>query len=377
MSTLLRRRHLCLAATLAMAGCASEPRQPPTRVLTVPERIWDGETPDLADRVAARVLIAADAGSVSVLDLRHWREGLKVHPAMRTAIADFNGRLPPIWELSNPDAHGAFVALVSDAGDRRHALRLLHPDQAQRVLRRQAGEPLWDRAVSGMALSPDGRRLAMVVQTDPAARHRPLHLGRLAVLDLAAPPGADGFPPELPLPPAADGFAQVLGQRPAWINGGRQLLVAAAGPQGRTATGKPVAPALQPDPQIELIDLDQQTRTVVTQGHSPMACGQGAGFLLARGSSFNWSRVDAPGQELRAVPRRHGLGTPVALIDQRYLLFTGAAHPQSPRELTVNNSPLVGPKTMLALKVMDLQTQAVLTLLEGVDPRRRITAGPV
>lgn len=87
--------------------------------------------------------------------------------------------------------------------------------------------------------------------------------------------------------------------------------------------------------------------------------------------------MDAPGQELRAVPRRHGLGTPVALIDQRYLLFTGAAHPQSPRELTVNNSPLVGPKTMLALKVMDLQTQAVLTLLEGVDPRRRITAGPV
>jgi len=32
---------------------------------------------------------------------------------------------------------------------------------------------------------------------------------------------------------------------------------------------------------------------------------------------------------------------------------------------------------MLALKVMDLQIQAVLTLLEGIDPRRRITAGPV
>ena len=374
---MLRRRQLCMAATLAVTGCASEPRQPPTRVLTVPEGIWDGEAADLADRVAARVLITTDAGTVGVLELRRWREGLKAHPAMRGAQADSNGRLPPIWELSNPDARGAFVALVPDAGDRRHALRLLHPDRPQRVLRRQAGEPLWDRAVSGMALSPDGRRLAMVVQTDPTVRYRPLHLGRLVVLDLAAPPGADGFPPELSVPPAADGFPLVLGQRPAWINGGRQLLVAAAGPQGRAATGNPVAPALQPDPQIELIDLDRQTRTVVMPGHSPMASGQGAGFLLASGSSFNWSQVDAPGQSLRPVARQHGLGTPVALIDQRYLLFTGTPHPQSPRELTVNNSPLVGPKAMLALKVMDLQTQAVLTLLEGIDPRRRITAGPI
>ena len=377
LNTMLRRRQLCWAATLALAGCASEPRQPPTRVLTVPERIWDGETAELADRVSARVLVATHAGSVSMLELRHWREGLKAHPAMRAAQADLGGRLPPIWELSNPDARGAFVALVTDEGDRRHALRLLHPGRAQRVLRREAGEPLWDRAVSGMALSPDGRRLAMVVQTDPAVRHRPLHLGRLVVLDLAAPPGADGLPPELPLPRAADGFPLELGQRPAWINGGRQLLVAAAGPQGRAATDKPVAPALQPDPQIELIDLDQQTRTVVMPGHSPMTGGQGAGFMLARGSSFNWSQVDAPGEGLRPVPRKHGLSTPVALIDQRYLLFVGTPHPQSPRELTANNSPLVGPKTMLALKVMDLQTQAVLTLLEGVDPRRRITAGPV
>lgn len=72
---------------------------------------------------------------------------------------------------------------------------------------------------------------------------------------------------------------------------------------------------------------------------------------------------------------RHGLGMPIGLIGHRYLLFTGAPHPQSPRELTTNNSPLVGPKSMLALKVMDLRSEAVLTLLEGIDPRTRLTAG--
>jgi hypothetical protein len=30
---------------------------------------------------------------------------------------------------------------------------------------------------------------------------------------------------------------------------------------------------------------------------------------------------------------------------------------------------------MLALKVMDLRSEAVLTLLEGIDPRTRLTAG--
>ncbi|MEY2593975.1 MAG: hypothetical protein RI972_1664 [Pseudomonadota bacterium] len=372
----LSRRQLCVAATLALAGCASEPRQPPTRVLTVPERVWDGESPDLADRVSARVLIATQAGSVSTLDVRRWREGLKTHPAMRTAVGDTRGRFPPIWELSNPDAHGAFVALVSDVGDRRHALRLMHPLREARVLRREAGDPLWDRAVSGMALSPDGRYLAMVVQADPTARYRPLHMGRLVVMDLAAPTSADGYPPEPPMPAAADGFPWVLGQRPAWINGGQQLLVASAGPRGRSTADKPAAPALQADPLIEVIDLRLQTRTAAASGHSVVASGQGSGFLVAHSSSYQWSYAAGPGRPPRAIPRRHGLGTPVALIDERYLLFTGAPHPESPRELTANNSPLVGPKLMLALKLMDLENMAVLTLLEGIDPRRRITAAP-
>lgn len=374
----LRRRHLCLAATFVLAGCASEPRQAPTRVLAVPERPLEGESPNLVDGVAARVLIATNVGSVSVMDVANWRQGLRAHPGLRLMPEDAKGRLPPIWELSNPDRQGAFVALVPDTGDRRHALRLLHPSRPMRVLRREAGEPLWDRAVSGMALSPDGRFLAMVVQPDPTARYRPLHLGRLVVLDLAAPADANGFPPELQLPPAEDGYPLVLGQRPAWVHEGRQLLVAAPGPQGRAAAqGSPAAPSMQPDPRIELIDLQHQTRQVVAEGHSPVTSGEGSAFLVARGSGFQWNWLQAPGAVAKAVPRRHGLGTPVGLIAQRYLLFTGAPHPQSPRELTTNNSPLVGPKSMLALKVMDLQTQAVLTLLEGIDPRRRVTAGPL
>ena len=73
----LRRRQLCIAASLALVGCASEPQRAPTRVLVVPEQVWDGESPALADRVAARVLVTMNEGSVSFLDVGQWRQGLQ------------------------------------------------------------------------------------------------------------------------------------------------------------------------------------------------------------------------------------------------------------------------------------------------------------
>ena len=371
------RRRLCLATALALAGCASEPRQRPTRVLSLPEQALEGESAGLIHRVRARIVVDMRAGHLGVLDTTHWRLGLRAHPGAKPAVSDDLGRALPIWEISNPAQDGTVAVLVADEGDRRHAIRLLRPGHPQRVLWRGPGEPLWDRPVSGMALSPDGARLALVAQPDPTVRHRPLHSGRLVVLDLQAPPRADGMAPEVNLPDSVDGAPWVLGQRPAWLQGAVRLLVACPGPKGRAATGNPVAPALQPDPQLELIDLERRTREVIVPGHSPLASGDGLAFMAARGPSFHWAVVDATTRRVLPVERRHGLGTPLALIEQRYLIYTGAAHPQSLQEFTVNNSPLVGPKAMLALKVMDLQTAEVLTLLEGVDPRRRISAAPL
>jgi len=59
----------------------------------------------------------------------------------------------------------------------------------------------------------------------------------------------------------------------------------------------------------------------------------------------------------------------IGWLDDRYLVYRGDVTPGAPSGLTTGNSPLVGPKRLQAVKVMDSQTGEFLTVLEGVDPR--------
>ena len=365
----LSRRHACHVLLLGLGGCASEPRTPPALVLAMPPRLWDGESAELATRLRGRVIVNRAGAGLEVLDLS--RPGTGLVP-MASRPPDAAGRPLPIWETSPPDAAGAVVVLTAAEGERRHALRLLAANRAPRLLREGPGEPLWDRPVSALALSSDGRRLAFVSQEDPGMRHRPLHRGVLTVLNLPASVAGGAEP--LPLDASPTALRQALGQRPGWLPGHTQLVYAAAGPRGR-ALAQPPAPERQPDPEIRLLDLARGTDEHLANGHSPVVSTDGRSVLLVRGpDSEPVVHEFSSGREQR-LPRRHGLELPVAWIDSRYLLYTGAPHPQAPQGQTTSNSPLVGPKAMRALKVQDTLTGEVLTLLEGVDPRVKVTAG--
>lgn len=364
------RRQACLALLAGLGGCASEPAAPPPLVLAVPPRPWDGESPQLAARLRGRVVVTRPGQGLAVLDLSRAAAGLS---PMDPRPLDASGRLLPILETSPPDASGAVAVLTPAEGERRHALRLLVPGSGPRLLREGLGEPLWDRPVSPLALSADGRRLACVVQADPGLRHRPLHEGVLTVLELTGP--AERPAPPVSLSPPLAGPRLALGQRPGWLPGSTRLVYAAAGPQGRTLAQPPL-PERQPDPELRLLDLARGTDAWFAHGHSPVVSTDGRSVLFARGPSSELFVLDLDSGRERPVPRRHGLGVPVAWIDGRHLLYTGTSHPQAPRGQTTNNSPLVGPKPMRALKVQDVWTAEVLTLLEGVDPRIKVTAGP-
>ena len=62
----------------------------------------------------------------------------------------------------------------------------------------------------------------------------------------------------------------------------------------------------------------------------------------------------------------------LAWVNDRYLIYRGDVTSGAPSGLTTGNSPLVGPKRLQAVKVMDTYTGEYLTILEGVDPRRKI-----
>jgi hypothetical protein len=365
----ITRRLACQGLLAGLAGCASEPRTPPPLVLAVPPRAWEGESPQMAARLRGRVIVNRAGQGLEVLDLARPAAGL-VPLAPRPL--DASGQPLAIWDTSPPDGSGSVAVLTAAPGERRHALRLLSADRGPRTLHEGSGEPLWDRPVSALALSADGRRLAFVTQEDPTARHRPLHRGRLAVLDLGGSLG--GPAAAIELDPAWAGIRAALGQRPGWLPGHTRLVYAAAGPQGRALAQAP-APERQPDPELRLLDLARGTDERLADGHSPLVSTDGQSVLLTRGPAFDLVVLELSSGRERRVPRRHGLGLPVAWIESRYLVYTGAPHPQAPPGQTTHNSPLVGPKAMRALKVQDLPTGEVLTLLEGVDPRVKVTAG--
>ena len=339
-----------------------------------PAQLWTGESAALAQRVHARILID-ERGTLIELLPAHQPLTLQPYPATDPPLRDARGRILPLWGVSNPDDQGAVAVLTPAAGERRHAIHLLHPERPARLLLEGDGEALWDHPVSNMALSADGRYLAMVRQPDPKVRFRPLSVGVLTVLDLHAQPSGPAVP--VTLPPDCVGLQWAMGQRPAWLRGSPCLLYSVM---------RQVEPGTErrAETEIRMVDLSTGVDQFLTSGHSPVASNDARSILLTRGDAFGLFQVRIParpgqllsGQPIpeRPIPRRHGLGLPVALIDSRYLIYTGVPHPDAPAGFTTSNSPLVGPKPMQALKVLDLRTGEVLTLLEGIDPRRRITA---
>lgn len=343
-----RREVLAVGATLA-AGCAAPPEQ---AELTAPRGgpYW-GETAGLRLAVHAAVVLAVPRQRTIV--------ALDVASGRRRTLAAMPA---PARQLSTPDDRGAVAVLTAAAGERRYALRLL-ADGRGRTVTEGIGDPLWDDPIGPLALSSDGRWLLAVAQPNADARFQQLLVGPLRCWGTG-----DGRERTL-----SDRPALALGERPAWSPDGGEIFYAAPGPQGLSSAA-PLAPSMQPDPQIRRWHPATGRDEVLAAGHHPVLSSDGQSMLLhlpgPRGWQW-WHIASASAQPMAPVA---GLRAPLALVDSRYLICTAEPAPDAPVHTTVNNSPLAGPKPMLALKVADLHTGAHETLLDGIDPRLVLAA---
>jgi len=364
----MRRREFCVGGITLAAGCAGPSERP--RVVagppdddltptwgsediepTVPRGPYAGESAGLRRGVQATVVLAGQRRrEVSAIDVATGRQQtLAATPA-------------PVWQLSPPDRHGAVAIVTHAAGERRYAVRLIANGRDHVVLD-GIGDPLWDEPLGPPALSDDGRWLLAVTQPVADARYQPLFVGHLRCWSTG-----NGRERALRAEPLL-----ALGERPAWSHAGHEIVYAAPGPQGR-ASPTPLAPSMQPDPQIRRFDLVTGRDEVLTPGHHPVLSNDGRSMLLRPPGPHGWVWWDIARASARPVPRIAGLRVPLALVESRYLIYTGAPSPGAPAGTTVNNSPLVGPKPLLSLKVADLASGAHETLLDGIDPRRVLAA---
>ena len=156
------------------------------------------------------------------------------------------------------------------------------------------------------------------------------------------------------------------GERPSWFPDGRRLAYTA--PAAISPGGEAV------EPMVHLLDTSTGESTPLAPGRLPIVSSDGRSVLLARGKSFDLMLIDAATRAEQTIPRMHGLGTPIALIDGRYLIYKGHTTPGAAKGTTTNNSPFVGPKPMMAIKLLDIQTREFMTLVPLVDPRCSVTA---
>ena len=66
---------------------------------------------------------------------------------------------------------------------------------------------------------------------------------------------------------------------------------------------------------------------------------------------------------------------PLWLIDDDLLLYVGKPPPAAPVKMTENNSPLVGPKPLMSLKLAELSTGRFQTIIPDFDTRTPVSFG--
>ena len=332
-------------------GCTVPSRGPDAGGLDEARSRDAGETPGLRRAVQATVVrVAQRERIITAVDVATGRS--------RTLAATTG----PVWQLSPPDPRGAVAILTPAAGERRYAVRLL-ADGRQRTLLEGAGDALWDDPVGPPVLSDDGRWLLAVAQSAPDTRFQPLFVGPLRCWDTG-----DGRERRL-----RDEPVLALGERPTWTSDGREVVYAAPGPVGRAAQ-PPLSPSMQPDPQIRRLDLATGREEVLVPGHHPVMSSDGRSMLLRLPGKGGWAWWDIASASMRPMPPLAGLRVPLALVASRHLVYTGEPSQGAATGWSSHNSPLVGPKALLAVKVADLVTGAFETLLAAIDPREVVAA---
>ncbi|MES2296697.1 MAG: hypothetical protein V4582_06615 [Pseudomonadota bacterium] len=338
-------RSLLLSACLA--GCAgvddAHHGMPPAPL----PGSGSGETAALRERLHGLIVTEAPVGGIAALELPSLRRHL-LRPA--------NAGLGPTMGLSEPDSDGALAFVSAASGWGKGYGVSVRAGEHEKQLFSGPGDPLWDHAISALALTRDGARLAYVVQPpDSDFRFKRLRQGPLRVWDVERAA-------------ARELGVNAAGERPAWLPDGRHLVYVAP-----AARAHQPCPCEQDETLVHMIDTVSGADTVLASGHGPIVSSDGASVLLMRGTRGDIVQLDLFTRAEHPVMRAHGLRTPIALIDSRYLIYSGAPAASAPHGTTANNSNFVGPKAMLAVKVMDLQTGQYATLIPLIDPRHSVT----
>lgn len=318
--------------------------------------VKEPETTNLLPDLKATLVIEGDGGTIDRLELPTFQKG--------TARVGDNSIY--IASLSGPDTSG-WVAFVSGDWNKRHALQVCQIGGTNGIeIFSGEGDALWDHPVEGLALAPSGGKIAITRRSD---QHQ---LGKVEVWDIPTKSVQ-----HLDIVSTTSGLT--------WFPDGKRLVYTSLIPtqaisqnwfeifEKKLGVNLTESKKQKQIPVIQAVDLETQTRSILGAGHHPVVSSDGRQLIITddTGNPILIDILTQTGRRLR-IP---GFLSTIGFVGSKHLLFFGLNSAGTPPRWTTNNSPLVGPKPMLSIKMVDLSTGQFRTIVTYHDLRDRVSAG--
>lgn len=289
-----------------------------------------------------------------------------------------------VHDVAGPDREGRIVLIENLMMEGRHSVTVLEPGRSSsREVASRPGDALWQKAAGDPALAPVGGRVAMISTSRdaPVADRVVFRAGDIEILDVD-----DGRSTRTSASAVRDVTVPGLGgtgrelRELAWLPDGRRLvfseLVESDRLEGRFEAQRGRTDFARWDlvPVVTVLDVETGERRRLTVGLGPVASSTGRKVLTEDGHG-HYALVDIETGQREDVEIPGDWRGPISLVEDRWLLYLGLPTAGAEPRYTIDNSPMVGPKPMGDLKVLDLESGDFQTLIRGIDPRESLEFG--
>jgi len=348
---------LVLASSVepTLAGC----EQTPVRTVPGPEAVG------LVDAFEGHILMDRPVGGLVSVSIPSRAETELRVPGQASGT---------IRSVSGPDERGRIVYIENHMLAKRH--RLVVADVRggpERVVFEHEGDALWGNRIGDyLALSPDSGLVASVMNMSATSMSNPdayLKRGTLVLWNIE-----DGTQLDLEL--------TALEDRLSWFPDGERVVYVDLVPRWEAlqlAAGSldlvEDLPGWEEVQVVHVLDVETAETRAVSVGQHPLASVDGRSVLI---ENYAGRRLLVDVETRRAVPvdlpgiTRLG---PIGFLDEKHVLYWAYPTEGNEERWTEHNSPLVGKKSMLTLKLAEWNTNRFETVVPFIDPRRHVSFG--